>query len=275
VVTADNLTIALSILFISLFMSLAMSEPGKADRKRLLGLIVAGTLLPLIKLNYIFLSFAIVLLPAKVFARRRSNLLKYGTAMLIAIISMAWASIIKVNTNAPVSQRPDGLKVDPTAQLSFVGHHPIHFLEACARTTVSGFDYLLQSGIGLIGWNYVSIPLIFTFLLCLGIVIVALYSKNELVNLRKTLALLGGFVILGILGVFGALYISFNPVGRSVVDGIQGRYFIPLAIPGVLAVATFIPIEVRIKDKAVPYIFSSISAICLVVSVIYYYLVTY
>jgi uncharacterized membrane protein len=86
---------------------------------------------------------------------------------------------------------------------------------------------------------------------------------------------LGGFVILGILGVFGALYISFNPVGRSVVDGIQGRYFIPLAIPGVLAVATFIPIEVRIKDKAVPYIFSSISAICLVVSVIYYYLVTY
>ena len=33
----------------------------------------------------------------------------------------------------------------------------------------------------------------------------------------------------GLAALFAALYISWTPVGNFIVDGIQGRYFIPLA----------------------------------------------
>jgi len=256
-------------------MALITKKPDSRNSKMLAGLIAAGILLPLVKLNYIFISLAMIILPAKAFMRKRGELIKYSVAFLVTIISFAWSSIIKVSASAPVSQRPDGLKVDPAAQLSFVSHHPLSFIEACIRTAGANLDSYLQSGTGLIGWNYVPIPYVFILLLCLGLFIAAIYSKNELAGLHKRLILLAGFVVLGILGVFGALYIAFNPIGRSVIDGVQGRYFIPLAVPAILAVAAFIPIDLRIKNKVVPYLFSSISIVCLAVSVVYYYLMTY
>jgi uncharacterized membrane protein len=36
-------------------------------------------------------------------------------------------------------------------------------------------------------------------------------------------------LITSIAGLFAALYVSWTPVGNFIVDGIQGRYFIPLA----------------------------------------------
>lgn len=48
--------------------------------------------------------------------------------------------------------------------------------------------------------------------------------------------------------IFGALYLSFTPVGLWVVAGVQGRYFYPLLLPGLLVARAVLPLRL-VEDQ--------------------------
>lgn len=276
VVTADNMAIGLSILFVSLLTRVMQKDEGAKNKGVLYGLIAAATLLPLIKINYIFISLALVLIPDRLFRTRKIAIAtKLGSISLLVILGLIWSLIAKVTSASSISQRPDGIKVVPADQIAALIHNPLHFAAVCIRSIVVNADSYLQSMTSLMGWNYVTIPLVFIVALCLGVVLAAVYAKNELAVIRKKLILLNILVLGGVISIFGALYITFTPAGSRIIDSIQGRYFIPFLIPIGMLLAAFAPFEVKIKDKVTPYIFGTISATCLTISVIYYYLGVY
>lgn len=276
VVSADNITIGLSLLFICLLVRLMQSKGSTKDKKLFYALAVVAAIIPLIKINYAFLSLALVLVPNNLFKSTKTAVVaKIGGISLAVTFGTIWSMIAKVTSNATASQRPDGAKVVAASQISLIAHHPLHFFEACARSIVNAGDSYFQSMIAILGWNFVSIPLIITFTLVLGILLAGLYAKDETVAMRKKLLLLNILIVGGVVSIFAALYITFNPTGNKSVDGVQGRYFLPFLAPVVMLLASLIPFEVKIKAKRTPFIFGTISAAGLIVSATYYFLVTY
>jgi uncharacterized membrane protein len=140
---------------------------------------------------------------------------------------------------------------------------------------VQSSDSFVQQATVLIGWNYVAIPFIFIIMICSQIIFSGLYARGEFIEHRKKLSLLTISLIAGAASIFAALYVSFTPSNSMIVQGIQGRYFIPFIIPVVLLIATLLPIKVDIEEKVAPYIFGLVSLLCLTLSLVYYALAIY
>lgn len=275
VVTADGMLISLSLLFIALFMRL-MLYPKKENKKLFYWLIIVAIMLPLVKLNYIFLSFALIFIPNRLFNTKKIAIALKISGVLLAVVAGAmWSFLSKVAVGSPVSPRPDGAVVSAAGQLSLVLHNPHIFIIACIHNIVNYGDSYIHSAISMVGWNWVDTPLIIIIILCLSIVIAALYSKKELVLARKAILTMALLSIVGIVSIFGALYVAFNQVGSKIIDGVQGRYFMPFLIPIIIAIASYVPFEIKVNKKIVPYAFGFIAILGLLFSVGYYYLVTY
>ena len=58
-------------------------------------------------------------------------------------------------------------------------------------------------------------------------------------------------VLLSVGMIFGTLYLSFSPVGFYIIDGVQGRYFLPLAFVGFAVLLRWIPLRVTGADGRV------------------------
>ena len=73
-------------------------------------------------------------------------------------------------------------------------------------------------------WSLILIPLLLLLFLVSP-------EKQGLVTERKAKRILGAGVLFSILAIWGAMYVTFTPVGASSIGGVQARYFIPLMLP--------------------------------------------
>lgn len=275
-VSADGMAIALSLLFISLFLCFTVKTRIEYDKRLVYILVGTTVLLPLVKINYLFISLGLLFIPSDVFGTKKiATLVKVGSLALMALLATIWSFITKITSTGSVSPRPDGLPVVASEQIVYVLHHPIDFIVAIIRSFIDASDLYIKSMTSYIGWNETSLPMIFIMLILLGIFLAALYAKQESIGIRKKLYLLNGLALLGILSIFGVLYVGFNPTGYPTVDGVQGRYFIPFVALVAMLLAIYTPLTLNIKHKFAPYIFGSIAIISLIASVVYYYLSTY
>jgi uncharacterized membrane protein len=276
VVTADNILFGLSLLFIALLIRMLKTKPEQLDKRFLYLLVVVGILLPLIKVNYIFLSFGILLLSPRLLNRiKGGKIIAYGGIVVSVLAGYIWSALAKVTSQAPTSLRPDQVQVNVSGQISSLLHQPTHFLYLLLRTLIQSSDSFVQQATVLMGWNYVAIPFVFIILISLQVMLSGLYARSELIEIRKKLLFLTVSLIVGVISIFAALYVSFTPSTSMEIQGIQGRYFIPFIVPLVLFVAALLPIKIDINKKVVPYIFGAVSLICLTVSLIYYSLAIY
>ncbi len=275
-VSADGMTIGLSLLFTSLLLS-AVLNPNEFSKKHLYAIFTVAALIPLVKFNYIFLSLGLLLIPNSIFSTKKIAVIVKSVGLLIVTMSaVIWALLTKADNSSTVSPRPDGLPVVVSDQIMHMLHHPIGFFIAMARSLVDTSDRYIQSMTSMIGWNEVALPFIFIGVIIVGIVIAVLYAKEEAILTRKKLYVLNVLAILGVVSIFAAMYIYFNPTGYSIVDGVQGRYFIPFIIPVSALIVSLVPSNrLDLKDKTVAFMFLATTSAVLLSSVICYYLATY
>jgi uncharacterized membrane protein len=276
VISADGMVIGLSILLTALFIRLVSPVAGQNNRKLFYSLLIVAILLPLVKINYVFLSSLLLFVPNTIFTKRRFTLLlKFIAITFAAVAVLFWNTVTDAGGDAPVTLRPDGLAVSAPHQLSFILNHPLSFPGDLIRTFFEFGDSYIRSAISLVGWNYIEGPLLIVILLCAGMAFAGFYAKKESNAIMRAAIPLLALSILGVLSIFGALYLEFTPVGSNYVDGVQGRYLLPFFVPVIITLVAFLPIEVKIKDKAVPYIFASLALISILFSVGMFYLATY
>ncbi len=121
---------------------------------------------------------------------------------------------------------------DATGQVHYLLSHPLKPFEIAANTMTYQSSLYLESFIGRLGWLDVILPSLYIVTAWCVLFVSALASivtgdfhrKRMYVSTTVSVA-----VASSVIGLFGALYISWTPVGNFIVDGIQGRYFIPLA----------------------------------------------
>jgi hypothetical protein len=202
------------------------------------GLILLIFLLFLAKLNLLpLILLPFLLIPPSRFASWRLYFVLLGTTAVLFLIEVAgWYLIASRNFNSLLLEQ-----ADPRGQVLYILGYPLSFLVITLKDLmVNGWLYF-QGGMNGYGYYYWTPPWIVSllFLLSLGCALLINSTSSMLSRRLRTvfvLVFVAGYVV-----TIASIYISYAPVGADQVSGVQGRYFIPLALLLLLAVASLLP----------------------------------
>ncbi len=222
---SDALAAAVTFAFIALVIKRAQAA-RIATAAELAPLVVAALALALCKAPYVLIVVLAFLVPG----RRFRSWWQYGLYIaLVVVVPLAlatgWALMAQANF---VNFRAGA---DQAAQLHFILHHPLSYLKVLAVTFFSVWgDYLPIQYMGLLGWLDTKLPLWLTLLNWITISLVALVAMPGRILSRWQTAWVA-LVGMGLVGAIATLlYLTWTPPKGALVEGLQGRYFLPLGL---------------------------------------------
>jgi uncharacterized membrane protein len=123
-------------------------------------------------------------------------------------------------------------QVDPAGQLGFLLAHPLAIGPIAAHTLRAGWAHYCASFIGVLGWLDAPLPGVFypAAFVVLALALAAGERWGAPGVWRRIPPWSAGLILAAAAGVFGALYAIWSPVGETTVNGVQGRYFLPIAV---------------------------------------------
>ena len=161
--------------------------------------------------------------------------LRWRTRLLSAAIAaggvLAWAGLTSA---VALVNFGDWQGADPTAQAARLLAHPLLIPPLAWNTLVHYWPDYLETFIGKLGWLDTPLPPVYhtAAQVMLGVAAVAatLGLRGERISAGSRLVIVAG-VLLSAAGVFVAQYLTSTEVGHGIVDSVQGRHFLPLALP--------------------------------------------
>jgi len=202
-------------------------------------------LLFLAKPNLVPLILLPILLirPAR-FAKNGTYPFLLAMTVILFIVEIAgWNIIASRNLDSVLAN-----EANLTAQVRYILGAPLIFLQTVIKDLITNGLVYFQGWINGYGYYYWTPPQLasFFFLLSLGSVIL-IDSAPHQVNKNFRIAFILTFVA-GYIATIVSLYVTFTPVDADKVLGVQGRYFIPLVLPLVLALSSLS----SIRKEAIP-----------------------
>jgi uncharacterized membrane protein len=233
--SADALIDALALLLVATVLALAAGPPG-GDRRdrgrlgRLLGLLM-GTVAFLVLskgATYSLLPALAFLIPAERLGGRRR-----ATAVLATVVALTAAGVAlsgwAVRRAYPLDLRVD-VRTDPVAQAGIIARDPMHFLGLASVDAVRHAPMYAIQFVGNLGWLDTTVPAIVLLGYALLLLALALTDGSPALALGPWRRLLIAAITAATLfGISTSQYLLWTAVGADHVDGIQGRYFLPLA----------------------------------------------
>ena len=224
----DCITIATSILFVSLIVHFKVSKNILSKKWKILLFLIA-ILLSLSKIVYVPICFLIFLLPNECFKTKKE---KYVYCMLLSFVSLG----INLLWLTKSSQYLVAYKAitDSKQQLQFIMDHPLRYVLIMINTfEVFCIDWINQLIGYALGRYHIGIPAIiitiFFVLLLRSIISNSNNNKKRLFNKFNMLYITAIVMIVAVL-ICNSLYLECTPLFVGHIDGIQGRYFTPLLL---------------------------------------------
>jgi uncharacterized membrane protein len=235
-ISADQVTIALSIVVLAMVLH-ARDQP--VNRRYLVAMLVVFVLLTSSKNSYWALPL-LFLVPAQQFGRRANKAI-YIVAVVVAALGAVsiWNSLCH-DSLLLFRQVAEAKSIHPQANGLLLARHPLRAMMAVAHSRLlAHLVQLLHGFVGAFGWDKFGLPgwtqLCYVFLL-LSIAVLEPICKAFTIPERLLLicvslgALIGTYVVLFIVdGKYADGQYSFWSAG------VQGRYLIPYALVGLLA----------------------------------------
>jgi uncharacterized membrane protein len=154
------------------------------------------------------------------------------TGVVVVLTTTWWGAALRAQRNSTnaFTPYPDTIHIDPKLQLAFLLNHP-HIVTALLSSVVHQTGYFIATTVGDLGYldTPMPAPYYFGMLLVLAIAILAEFADGRDFS-RSAVALILCASFFSVAGVFLSSYLLFSPVGSEGLYGVQGRYFIPLAI---------------------------------------------
>jgi uncharacterized membrane protein len=120
---------------------------------------------------------------------------------------------------------------DPLWKLAFMWEHPYHFPLAIWAALTGWGDRLWPELIGIVGWQDILLPPWTYLVLTILLLLVPLQKLPADGSARARLAAMAGLVVLGYcVLVYLIFFLTYTPLDRDHVIGVQGRYFV-VALP--------------------------------------------
>jgi uncharacterized membrane protein len=241
-ITADSFLFSVSILFSALMIK-GFSAKLKLTLTDKLLLYICVLLLPLIKSAYFLLVFLILLLPRRHWSRQIYYWLWAGTSLVIGMVGFAWWSHATgdVAASAGLLRAPaDWTYGDAAVQKHFVETHPLSYLRMLFDTIMYRSTDMANEFFGWLGFTYLPIPGVAQVAgyLALGLsVLVAGAPKFR----RYVSAAILAAVALTVIVIITILYIFYSTPMATTAEAVQGRYFLPITILALAALAGCLP----------------------------------
>jgi len=211
-------------------LSRAMSEARPLTTREVAGAALCVAMIGMAKPPYAILALLLAVAPAE--DRRRARL----AAVLALTVPLAWAGWMSNSGWSPPD--PPGFVSEPLLQARYLLAHPAALWNLIDATlAVHGTHYLDQM-VGVLGWLDTPLPPPFytaalTMLAVAGVAALGVDGPRGWAAVRW---LAPALALVGAAGVFAALYLSWSLIGSTTIEGVQGRYFLPLALFATLAV---------------------------------------
>lgn len=214
--SADTLNMAVAFLLVATVARLAWAEPGRSD---FLILTACSAALCLSKPVYVPLTLLVLLIPL-----RGRRLLVYGIVTAAAFCLAMW-----IAGSVDVTIRPDA-PVDKERQIADALENPARVIRIIGEDYLRmGRRYVAQI-VGQLGWLDVNLPkpLLWGYTLLLGLV-ACFDTRREVAVAAWQRALLIGIALATMALISASQYAYWTPYGEDTLEGVQGRYFLPLA----------------------------------------------
>jgi len=224
--SADCVTNGVSFLLISLFLRYSFGETESIRVADILVLLLCSLFLPLCKQVYFPLLFLFLLIPATKFGTKRNYWITFVLICLMSgATSVLWSSLAK-GIYVPFPGRP----AVPDQQIRFIAADPLHYFTVIARTFIHYGREYAEEFIGVLGCLDTKLPgiLIASYLTVLTLAAIADNREDIRIGSKEKLLMVVVFLLSAVL-ISTSLYLLWTEVGRNIIEGIQGRYFIPIA----------------------------------------------
>lgn len=228
--SADSIGIGVAFLAIAVIFSYAFSTKVMViENKHILIMIVLFAVMALWKQAYAPFALLYFLIPmSKVGSRQKY--FRLGALVLICSVlpmllwSLANASIISAATT-------------PVNQFSSILTNPLGFAKMFFLTyySQSGLNFFLQT-FGVLGWLNIPVSFLFHTLPYFVVIVLAVLHESKRIVFSLSNKLVLALVSTGVIGLISlSLYLIWTPPENTIIDGIQGRYFIPI-IPLIIGI---------------------------------------
>ncbi|PLS28804.1 DUF2142 domain-containing protein [Bifidobacterium parmae] len=227
-VTADTSTNALLLLAAALFIKLFLTDDKLSTIETVI-LSLICLLVPLVKPTYVFIVIVFLFASKEHFGfnSRIAAVVKYLSVGVGVASWFCWNLI-----SSPVSAGLPHFRKDywtgsfgSSLQIEYILGHPIDFLKVIIRTFVIGessfYDNVISSA---------SIPASQTGMLCFFIALFIVCASVEVARFSQHGIAVLSYLMLAaaVAASIASIYLTFNPVGYPLVQGIHARYFYPV-----------------------------------------------
>jgi uncharacterized membrane protein len=169
--------------------------------------------------------YAVLLLLIPLMRTARPRWLWAAAATCLAVVA-GWHLFIAVSVYTPMARA--GVPLDPAGQVAHVMHNPGSIFPVAFNTLRHGGAEYAAQMIGVLGWLDTPLPKVYY-----GLAFVAFAAAVAAVwgprpdRKRTALALL--ILLATALALFAGFYVTYTPVGFGRIEGVQGRYILPIA----------------------------------------------
>ena len=219
-------------IFLVHLVNLFVDKNSKLDFKTALIIIASMSYACLTKAVYAPLMLLALLIPKDRFnSPKQSRLIKIGFAIISLLLLSV--SVLPILDGDDLSDQRGGA-VSASQQAELIIEHPGDYLTVFGDTTVDQFFEKLMSPSSVGSFGYMgSINSLFNVYYIFVILVLFVFftdNKNNLLTKKqRTFGVIASLIVAAF--VWGALYLSYTPVGDKLVQGVQNRYFLPLTLP--------------------------------------------
>lgn len=223
--SADVTTNSISFLLIATILNYALVESRKIKNVDIFKIVVLSICLTLSKQAYFPIVLLFLLIPIRKIGVKK-YFFTFGFILLGCIAATsAWSSLTK-KLYVPIQPN-----ISPNQQLAVVfDNTPTHFFSILLNTLSLYGRNFINNFIGTLGWLDTPLPVFFiqSYIVLLFVVSLVNGRKDIVISFNRKLIILLTF-LLNIFLIFLLMYLAGTPVGANLIEGTQGRYFIPVA----------------------------------------------
>jgi uncharacterized membrane protein len=264
--SVDSFTMGICFLTIAFIFKLSFKE-NNINKKDILILLIFTLLITLSKPGYVIILMALLMIPIVKFRSKAKKLILLMLVPLTAFISnKVWNSLLVLDTTTGGSGRHNSF-------YSIIAD-PINFINIVINTINLKFNFYLVTFVGKFGWLDTPLALktsiaVYLAGIYLGIIILtALIDKNKLnVSLKQKIIAFSTTALLAIL-IFVSQYTSWTAKGATIIEGVQGRYLLPLT-PLIFIILYNNKDKISIKGKKINLSPKNISLLVIPVVLVY------
>ncbi len=247
-ISPDGLTLAICSLFISYTLYIAFDKNKMCGTRETTILTIIGIIVSLCKIVYMPLIFLCLIIPKEKFKDKKERISSLATIISLGVIvNLIWLvfgslTLLYTNTNTYLGTQQSGTMIKVMAILS----NPIGYIQKLFYTIgIKSNQYFLSLFGGQLEWNETIKLNIIPYVLCAISLIASFTDENLKIAFKKyqKMIILLIIVVISLL-IFTSLFIQWSSNDLLYIDGVQGRYFLPI-----LPLALFLIAGLKIKTN--------------------------